>query len=1512
MAFLISVCLISCSFGTGTPPEGGDGEEIENLICDTKTTLYLVYDPEQIEEEDINLIVNKFSYRDVYVETRGLTGEPQEHELVLGNVGRPVSDSAYAQLERIDLNTENDLRYVIYSSGSSIAIAYDENPENYVFDMAIDYFIDNIVSDQVIAKRGVIHKYSFDLYEYLGELDAEYYQKSWNKIASLAGVYGSDLVNAIQSFYSLFDGEKLVKWMANLYDSDICVCQDFYGEAVCRRITDPENASLICGTGGFYYSNSARDNYGFLPDAESTVQALGFLGRCGIAAGIGGDYVSLIPDWMAEQIIAFTYNLQDPDGFFYHPQWGKDIGNSRRSRDYNWCLNMLKAWGVKTKYKTMGDIAVETSFGLLTERLGSSTVAAASKVIAVESETRIPDHLKTLEAFKQYVYDQDVYNNSYSAGNNFSSQMSQIKTRPKEYCDFLRDHLNEVYNFYGNGTWHHTINYYAINGVMKISGVYSSLKAEIPDAHLACRAAFAAVSSDQETSGIVDIWNTWEAVVRILGNISSYAEGGEETVKALREEILSSAASAIIATRDKVSEFVKIDGSISYKKKNSSPTSQGVPVAVSGTNEGDVNATVIGSLYNISSIFSSLGMSEYEVTMCRSKERAIFYDIIENLSPINKGGDGNISYAPIDFDYEDVNDVSAEVTLGSGSDGIVVEDPRGSGNVLHYVSAVYPGSENKYNDNSLKLVNQGVTAGASAQVFEGELCFLEAIPTADAFRIELGSEGDASNCYRITFRQSGDDIQLWEGSSSSSTNNVINYLGVSAKVGEWFKLKVEYYKGDDSSVRIKIYFNDKLCAVSDNYYNNNGTKLTGTGTPNSTFKHTRFYALNGKRVSVLMDNIASYGSRDAYIREELHEDYASNPFAINVDKIYESSLVYDMEDAEGQNDYPDRLTVNKVGTAAITESGENKSLALSGGSSVYVPVTKLSRDANCSVFGFTVSAANVTSGDFATVSIGEANSTNLGIVKLTLSVVVEDGTRYVVMKDKNGKTLSGVKFSADETADIRVDYYETEKVTIVYVNGNASGITSVREDDAKRIKFAKAIFNTIGSAEIIVDNIYAERSAKDYNEATTPKYESKVYGFENGTDGLTVVGASVSSAAGNAYLRVEGSSSKLASVKIPVNNRDDVVTLTTLSFDISFINAKKNGVTHQISINAEGGESIISFAVAVDNGSVKIYEKTALGMHKQFIANFDTSASVRLTFEYYEVERMCKVFINGEYVTVTALVYSKENAMLDPAYATVATGATSSTVSLDNLCLDRVNRLYSPGPATYPESDAPVVTFDSASGNNYSNKIVPTINSAASAPSVVEVNKNGEADKALKFETLSGSSMDLVTVNTTTSGTGAVSHVFETDFMIESGSGTLYQIWFMSGTKSGMQLNVHISGNKVYFYHGNTNHVKYDTGVAVGQWMTLRAESYLVDGKLIGKIYINGEHAYTVEYYSNDGKLMADTYVNGALVSSAIATNNETVVGGVSRVEFRALKAAVGVCYLDNVSLGGSAESYKK
>ncbi len=405
----------------------------------------------------------------------------------------------------------------------------------------------------------------------------------WKKLETATS---PDFVSAMKELYSIYDAE-LVDWFAGLYDAEI---------------------------GGWYYSNSARDNgevefsnktYKLLPDAESTCQALGFIGSSGLSRG--KKYEDFLPENMKKEIADFIYSLQDQDGFFYHSQWGKEIPLSRRGRDFNWSRSMLSRLGRELKYPTVVDKPADKK--------------------EESEETLIPEHLRSKEAFIAYLDSLDVENRSYHAGNTVSSQFAQIKSMG------LVDTCIEYFNARqraDTGLWHEKQDYYGVNGFMKISGIYNGANMIIPHAKEAALSAIAAISSDEPICHVVDLWNTWVSVSNIIDSLRSV--GGEEG-RLLASEIIKDlrlgAVCAIRKTKEKIEPFKKPDHAFSYGKNSPSSTSQGMPVCIPGLAEGDVNATVISVTLMIGMIYGCLDLNAYAVPLFGEEESKRFLEIIE-------------------------------------------------------------------------------------------------------------------------------------------------------------------------------------------------------------------------------------------------------------------------------------------------------------------------------------------------------------------------------------------------------------------------------------------------------------------------------------------------------------------------------------------------------------------------------------------------------------------------------------------------------------------------------------------------------------------------------------------------------------------------------------------------------------------------------------------------------------------------------------------------------------------
>lgn len=408
------------------------------------------------------------------------------------------------------------------------------------------------------------------------------------KVISSYTSNANEVTEALQDLYSIYD-DNLYIWFARLYDKNI---------------------------GGFYFSNSGRDNEPYLPDIESTAQATNALRSMGIVSSFD-DY----PEEMRMGISKFVCSLLDPeDGFIYHPQWGKNIVDSRRGRDLNWAIQLAKSFKFELPYKTAN------------ERLESALKHKNDDAVA------IPEHLRSAEAMKKYLDKYDWENSPYYSGNNIASQMTSVVAAGLE--DVVIDYLNGIQNP-ETGLWGNRSSYGAVNGLLKISAAYETANRPFHNAKAAARAAmecaireddFASNSRDERCSTVCHIYNTWFAVRNIVENLRKH--GGENGIREAEEitrEVYSLAPKAIRASKEKILRFKKPDGSFSYDlDMHLCGKSQEAPVCIPGTNEGSVNSTVISTTGLTYNIIRALGVSDADKPSIFGPEvRPDFIDALE-------------------------------------------------------------------------------------------------------------------------------------------------------------------------------------------------------------------------------------------------------------------------------------------------------------------------------------------------------------------------------------------------------------------------------------------------------------------------------------------------------------------------------------------------------------------------------------------------------------------------------------------------------------------------------------------------------------------------------------------------------------------------------------------------------------------------------------------------------------------------------------------------------------------
>ena len=158
--------------------------------------------------------------------------------------------------------------------------------------------------------------------ERLNALKLERDKMREEKFAEVEKNYGTEMADALKYLYRIYD-ERMYLWIAGLWEPEI---------------------------GAFYFSNSGRDTEGYLPDIESTIQAMRYMDTAGLTAAKDVDEAAKVLSDMKTKIARYAESLQDEDGYFYHPQWGKDITVSRRGRDLGWASGAIKDYGGTFKY----------------------------------------------------------------------------------------------------------------------------------------------------------------------------------------------------------------------------------------------------------------------------------------------------------------------------------------------------------------------------------------------------------------------------------------------------------------------------------------------------------------------------------------------------------------------------------------------------------------------------------------------------------------------------------------------------------------------------------------------------------------------------------------------------------------------------------------------------------------------------------------------------------------------------------------------------------------------------------------------------------------------------------------------------------------------------------------------------------------------------------------------------------------------------------------------------------
>ena len=418
---------------------------------------------------------------------------------------------------------------------------------------------------------------------------------------------------AFEEYYEdMYGVGDIPEWLAGLYDPQI---------------------------GGFYYSNSARDNEGFLPDLESTRQAIKLFHILGVPEYFGKNIPDVYTEEFKKKVLEFVKVLQDENGYFYHPQWPRELTDSkphRRGRDLNWACELFQWFGDSPTYDTPTGLRGN---GILADgTIAKNYVPREKGEIAAPKEELVTPHLKNKDAFLEYLDTFDLNGNSYVVASRFESESREIYARDKvlselgedySLCDILKSWFDERQDV-KTGLWTlKSPDIDGLNGLLKACGAYNGIHRSIPNGLRGIESAIEVLNSGEDTGSVCHVLNPWYAINSIITNMALYGGGASEAEK-YKLYIFEHAPEMIRSTKNHIIQYKKPDGSFSFAKMYSSHLSQGHPVAVPNTYEGDVNATNIAAQGIIGHIFDLLEVKRVPVYGKAAIMK--FYNIIEGKS----------------------------------------------------------------------------------------------------------------------------------------------------------------------------------------------------------------------------------------------------------------------------------------------------------------------------------------------------------------------------------------------------------------------------------------------------------------------------------------------------------------------------------------------------------------------------------------------------------------------------------------------------------------------------------------------------------------------------------------------------------------------------------------------------------------------------------------------------------------------------------------------------------------
>lgn len=581
-------------------------------------------------------------------------------------------------------------------------------------------------------------------------------------------------------FLSLYDA---LEKFDNISDKGII---DFF-----IRLYDPE-------TGGFCYSPSANDLPGYEAELEATATIMACLPGMGL---INSDFVSdpYVPDGFFDKMIKFYQDRQNPDdGYWYDPLYGNSMIETKRERTSSKALGNLKQIGGDPLYPTYID------------RINSSS--AKSVVLMSSSDSTLPSHFESEQAYIKWMEDKNWTNGTYATGNEITNSLGTaiLLGYGDAALEFILSKQNPKTGCWGVDT----ITSDTTNGALKLSDAIIKLGGKYPYVEQAVDTVITFVENETNPENMCTIWNPLILIYNIR----------KSNNHVFPDDVQAKLDRKIVSLLDKTYNFLTNwrtdDGG--YKYYPTVPIAEyGGVDACRGTDsvgnfEGNEDSTVIGSYLMRNSVYGAAGIDSAPAAW--KKYKTYFWDEIEKKMALsNKKYKECTEY---NENFESVYSISSLYNtwgflLQSKNDSVKLISENGN-HVLQINTAPTlreKGGRDRFTTNF--KIPEGETYTAQFKFKIGSNS------THPVFNIYLGSRAVNLCLMRNTL-------------TGGTGNNLVLAYRTNADVGvtkenvitknellkdKWYTLKIEYTPKGKSNTITKIYLDGNLLLETDKYFN---------------------------------------------------------------------------------------------------------------------------------------------------------------------------------------------------------------------------------------------------------------------------------------------------------------------------------------------------------------------------------------------------------------------------------------------------------------------------------------------------------------------------------------------------------------------------------------------------------------------------------------------------------------------------------------------------------------------